>query len=340
MGATALILTGCDRASTEAKAAGKAGKFAVPVETAVAALERVEDKISAVGSLAANEMVQIKSEVAGRVVAVLFDEGASVHKADVLFRLDDAKWQAELDSAQARLDKARNNLERNRKLLAQQTISPQEFDDAQAEFKGANAAVALATERLADTTIRAPFDAFISERLVSPGQYVDEGQTLVTLVDNDPMKLDFSVPERYLSRLQPGQKVNVKVASLAGKAFTGEVYFVDPRAEPSTRTVKVKAQIPNPDGELRSGLFANVELVTGARDNAVVVPEQAVVPVIDKLTVFVVENGVARRRAVTVGARLPGKVEIAGGIQTGDAVVIAGQQKLSDGVPVQPVEKL
>jgi membrane fusion protein (multidrug efflux system) len=131
----------------------------------------------------------------------------------------------------------------------------------------------------------------------------------------------------------------VKVTGFADKTFAGEVYFIDPRVDPSTRTVKVKARIANADGELRPGLFANVELITGARDDALVVPEQAVVPAIDKLTVFVVENGIAHRREVTVGARLPGKVEITSGLKDGEVVVIAGQQKLRDGVPVQPVAK-
>ncbi len=330
----AALLAGCDRTSANGGAT-KGGGFSVPVETVVAALERVEDKIAAVGTLEPDEMVQIKTEVEGRIATITFDEGAAVKKGDVLFQLDDAKLRATLEEAEARLDKARNNLERGRKLIEQNTISQQELDNAQADFKAASAAVALARARLNDTTIRSPLDGFISERLVSPGKYIDKDVTLVTVVDNDPMKIDFSVPERFLPQLRVGQTVNVRVAAVPGKTFQGDVFFLDPRVEPSTRTVKLKARIPNSSGELRPGLFANVELVVGVREQAVVVPEHAIVPAIDKLTVFVIENGVARRREVTLGTRSPGKVEIATGVAAGDQVVVAGQQKLADQVPVQ-----
>ena len=328
-----LAATGCNRAP--ATAAATRGGFAIPVETIIAALERVEDKISAVGTLEANEMVNIRSELEGKIIAVEFREGDRVKKGDVLFRIDDAKPQAALESAEARFIKAKNNLERNRKLLEQQTISPQEFDDVQAEFKDASGLLTLARERLADATIRSPLDGSISERLVSEGQYIEKDRTLVSIVQTDPLKIDFSIPERFLPQLQLDQKVKVKVAALTNSTFTGDVYFIDPRVDPSTRSVKVKAHIANPDGALRPGLFANVELVAGIREQAVVIPEQAVVPQIDKLIVFVVENGAARRREVQLGTRMPGKVEITAGVSAGDEVVVAGQQKLRDQVPVQ-----
>lgn len=327
--------SGCGRGAKNA-AADKAGGFKLPVETVLASAERVEDRLSAVGSLDADESVRVQSEVDGRVVTVGFDEGAAVKTGDVLFQLDDVKLQAEVQTAEGRFEKARNNLERARKLLDEHTMSPQEFDDAQAEFKGANGALALARKRLADATIRSPLDGYISERLVSAGQYIDKGQTLVTVVDGDPIKISFAVPERYLTKLEIGQKVEITVAALAGKTFVGEVYFVDPQVDASTRTVKIKARVPNAGGELRPGTFANVALVVGARENGVVVPEQAIVPAIDKATVFVVENGAARRREVTLGARMPGRVEIASGVKAGEEVVVAGQQKLQDQMPVAP----
>jgi membrane fusion protein (multidrug efflux system) len=335
---SAALWSGCGGAPADANS-GKAKPPGLPVETYTAAFERVEDKLFAVGSLEANELVEIKSEIAGRVVTISFDEGAPVSKGDVLFQLDDAKLRAELESAEARWEKARNNLERSRKLLEQHTISPQEFDDVQAESKEANAAVSLAQELLSDATIRSPLKGFISARLVSPGQYIDKNQTLVTVVDNDPMKIDFAVPERFLAQLHVGQNVNVTVVSLAGKPFTGEVYFIDPKVDLSTRTIKVKAQIPNPAGELRAGMFANAELIVGVRDQAVVIPEQAIVPQIDKLVVFVVKEGVAARREVKIGTRMPGRVEIADGVAAGEQVVISGQQKLRDQMPVQPITK-
>lgn len=330
-----LAATGCNR--SDGKAAG--GGFKMMVETVRAGTERVEDKLNAVGSLEANELVRVQSEIDGRVLTIGFEEGAAVKAGDVLFQLDDTKLQAEVQSAEARFTKAQNNLDRARRLLEEHTLSQQEFDDADAEFKDAGGAQALARKRLADATIRSPFDGFVSERLVSAGQYIDKGRTLVTVVDTDPLKIDFSVPERFLPQVRVGQKVAVRVAAWPARDFEGEVFFVDPRVEPSTRTIKLKATIPNAAGELRPGTFAHVDLVIGARDNAVVVPEQTIVPQIDKLTVFVVADGVAHRREVVIGARLPGKVEIANGLAVGEEVVVSGQQKLRDQVPVQPMPK-
>jgi membrane fusion protein (multidrug efflux system) len=326
-----LLLAGC---SKPAPSGPPPGGFSMPVEAVVAAVERVEDKIAAVGTLAPNESVQIKAEVEGRIVTVSFEEGKQVSKGDVLFKLDDAKLQAQLDAAQARLTRARSNLERSRDLLQTKAISTQEFDDAQAEFKEAHALVTLATKQLQDATIVSPFKGFVSQRLVSAGKYVDRGETLVTIVDIDPIKADFNVPERHLALLRIGQSVAVMVAALPGRRFAGTVYFIDPRVEDSTRTVKVRATVPNPEGLLRPGMFANAELIAGTRDNAVVIPEKALVPLIDKVIVFVVENGTALRREVTIGQRMPGKVEITTGVKAGETVVVAGQQKLRDQTPV------
>ncbi|NQU11241.1 efflux RND transporter periplasmic adaptor subunit [bacterium] len=314
---------------------GTAGGFALPVEVRLAEAKTVEDRLSAVGTVAANEVVHIKSEVGGRIVSVGFTEGALVQQGDILFRLNDAKLKAALESAEARFLKATNNLERGRSLLANQTISPQEFDDAQAEFKDANGLLTLARERFNDATIRSPLTGRAGARLISPGNVIDTDQILVTVVETDPMKLDFAVPERFLPQLQVGQQADVIVAALPGRTFTGEVYLIDPQINPSTRMARLKARVPNPDGLLRDGLFANVTLITGTRAEAVVVPEQALVPQIDKVIVFVVEDGQARRREVRLGARLPGEVEIVDGLQAGEPVVTSGQQKLRDQMPVQ-----
>lgn len=313
------------------------GGFAVPVETVAATAETVLDKIEAVGSIEPNEIVDVRSEISGRITAVSFAEGTSVKKGDVLFQLDDAKLQAEVQLAGAEFAKARNNLERTRKLLDQQAISPREFDDAQAEFTSAEARLALAKEQLADATIVSPHDGMTSQRLVSPQQFIEKNQTLVTVVDTDPMKIDFAVPERFMSQLRVGQQVDVTLVALPGRAFRGDVYFIDPRVDASTRTIKLKARLPNPDNVLRAGLFANVSLVAGQRANAVTVPEQSVVPQIDKNIVFVVVDGKAQRREVVIGARLPGRVEIKSGVTAGEPVVIAGQQKLRDQAPVMPM---
>ncbi len=335
-----LAWTGCDRSGAGAgngNGGPPRGAFSVPVETAVAAVERVEDIVSAVGTLEANEIVTVKPEIEGRVVTVAFREGDPVERDAVLFRLDDAKLKASLDAAAARASKARNEFQRGEKLLAQRTISQQEFDDFKAADLDAQAMLALAHEQLNDATIRSPLTGFISERLVSEGQVVDRDRTLVTVIDNDPMKIDFAVPERYLADLATGQQVTVTVTALAGEVFQGEVYFIDPQVDPSTRTIKLKARIPNPASRLRAGMFANVKLVLGIDETAVVIPEEAVVPAIDKLTVYAVEDGKAVRRTVRIGARLAGRVQITNGVTAGEVIITSGHQKLSDGTAVRPI---
>ncbi len=329
-----LILIACDRSATTTNSRGAAG-FQVSVETAVAVTEQVDHVVTAVGTLEPNEVVTVKPEIEGRIVAVNFTEGAPVNAGDILFQLDDAKLKAAVASAEARATKAENDLARGEALFAEKTISQQEFDNIHAAHLDSQALLVLARERLADTTIRSPLTGLVSERMVSEGQVVDRDRILVTVVDHDPMKIDFAVPERYLADLAVGQTVTVTVVGLADRKLRGEVYFVDPQVDPSTRTIKLKATIPNADGALRAGMFANVSLLLGINENAVVIPEEAVVPAIDKLIVYVVTDGVARRRQVWIGSRMSGRVEITKGLAAGEVVVTGGHQKLRDESPVQ-----
>ena len=221
-----VVLQACQRTPAETSGRGPGG-FAIPVETTPAVLARVEDRVRAVGTLEPDEIVEVKSEVEGRVASVSFNEGDRVQQGDVLFRLDDAKLRAAAEAAAALATKAANTRARSRQLREQNTISQQELDDIEATFKEAQALLVLAQERLADATIRSPLDGYISERLVSAGQSVDKDRTLVTVVDIDPLKIDFAVPERYLARLRLGQQVNVTVVPLPGQQFAGKVYFIE-----------------------------------------------------------------------------------------------------------------
>lgn len=330
--ALAVSQSGCGNKSANAKGSNEGPQ--VRVETALVTTERLEDKLAAVGTLEANEAVDIKSEIDAVVEKIEFTEGTSVKKGQLLVQFDAAKWRAQAQQAKVELENAKIRAERADKLLKSDSVSQQEYDDSHAAARTAEANFALLEARLQETQILAPFDGMVSERLISPGAYVKAGDTLVRLVDLNPIKASFSVSERYLTDLKLGQKVSIRVASLRERVFTGEVYFVDPQVDVLTRTIKVKAKIDNTDGALRPGLFANVELTLHIHEDALVIPEEAILAQVGATTVFVVSNQQAMIRPVKTGLRIPGKVEVLDGLKAGEEVVTAGHQKLFPGVKV------
>jgi membrane fusion protein (multidrug efflux system) len=340
LAATVLAFThaGCGSKKADGKTNG-GGALMVPVETARVTTERIEEKLSGVGSLEANEAVDIKSEIDAIVDSIAFTEGASVKKGQLLVKFDAAKWRAQHQQAKVELENARIRAERSDKLLKSDSVSQQEYDDAHAAARTAEANFALLEARLKETEILAPFDGLVSERLVSPGAYVKAGDPLVRLVDLDPIKISFSVPERYMTELKLGQQVTMRTASIPGRAFTGEVYFIDPQVEVATRTIKVKAKTDNSDAVLRPGLFANVELTLRVLESALVIPEEAILAQVGATIVFVVADQQAMIRPVKTGLRIPGKVQITEGLKADEEVVTGGHQKLFPGVKVTAAPK-
>lgn len=324
------------------------GPSSTPVETSVARLDTLAVNVEAVGSLEARARVELRPESSGRITAILVEEGEEVREGEVLLRQDQNKLEAEVQAARAAVSRAeaefqnfRRQVERNDSLLAHGAISQQAYDDLQTRFSSAEAgleearaALALRRERLEDATVRAPFAGRVGARQVDQGQYVSTGDPLFVIVDDDPLEIRFSVPERYLGQLRNGIPVEVAVQNLPERRFQGRVDFISPYVEPSSRTVALKALIPNPASELRAGQFANV-LVELEQRSAVVVPEAAVIPRQEGSSVFVVEGGRAARRQVETGLRREGLVELRSGVSAGDTVIVAGYQRLSEGSPVR-----
>ncbi|HEX9780450.1 MAG TPA: efflux RND transporter periplasmic adaptor subunit [bacterium] len=330
----ALVPAGCGAKSGGEGAPG--GMAPVPVVAVRATQAPLAETITVAGSLAADELVDIATEIDGFVHAIAFKEGERVAQGDVLVTLDQQKLAAAVDKAKADLALADATLARLSKLGSSGAVSRQEVDRAVAEQEVARAQLALARAQLEDAVLTAPFDGTVGARLVSPGQYVTRGQRLTTLISQDPIKAELRVPERYLRELAPGQRLALTVAAYPGTTFEGEVYFVAPQIEPASRTALVKARVPNPDGRLRHGMFANLTLIVTVREDAIVVPEAALMWDADKATVFVIdERQQAQIRSVEPGVRRPGLVELVRGIAPGDAVVTEGMQKLRPGAPVK-----
>lgn len=313
------------------------GPPAIPVEVAPVSLETVLVEVSAVGTLLSNESVVMRPEIAGLVTEIAFEEGANVQQGDLLFGLEDSIYQAELEDARARLLLSQRNYERASDLYDRGAGTARSRDEAEAELRTARAAVELATARLEKTQILAPISGVVGLRHVSEGDYVEAGDDLVNLEDIQSLKVDFSIPERFLANLRVGQRVQITADAFPGEAFAGEVYASNPQINVAGRSIEVRARIDNQDRRLRPGLFVRVKLELGRREDAIVVPEQALVPRDEDLYVYKLENETAKLTKVETGQRKFGKIEILEGLTRSDIVVVAGQLKLNDGAKVKPV---
>lgn len=329
---TLVLAAGCGN-----KQQGGWGELVVSVVTVPARQQAVEETIEAVGTLAANERVDIKSEADGTIEAIHFDEGQQVEAKQVLVELDQAKLRAALAEAQANLTMAQAARQRYAALLGTRAVSQQEADQAQATWAATQAVVERLTAELEDATIRAPFAGMTGARLLSIGQFVSKGTNITTLIDSDPMKLEFHIPERFLGQIQPQQAVKLQTAAYPQRPFSGEVYFIDPQVDTATRTVLLKARVPNPKGLLRQGMFAQVELIVRVKEQAIVIPDTALLHQGDLTFVYAIDaEQKAQMRPVKIGARLVNVVEVVEGLQAGEPVVAEGHQKLHPGVKVAP----
>lgn len=298
------------------------------VETTIVALEPLQQGLSTVGTLRADESVVMRPEINGRLVKIHFQEGQRVRQGDPLFSLDAAVTQAAHSEAQANLASAKRVHERASDLGARQLLSQSEQDAALVGLSVAQARLASARAQLDKTALVAPFDGVIGLREVSVGEVVSPGQALVNLVRLDPMQVDFSLPESELGRVAVGQPVTVVVDALDGLSVQGEVTAIEPVIDINTRSAKLRASVANPDYTLRPGLFARVTLGVGdAAATAIVLPEQALLQQGDTRYVYLVREGKAVRAEVTTGQRLPGRVAITSGLKPGDEVITAGQGK-------------
>jgi membrane fusion protein (multidrug efflux system) len=327
-------------AGQEAKASAVAQQRpAVPVEVANVELMTVAEEVEALGTLAADEMVVIAPEIAGRVIELGFKEGEPVRKGQDLVKLDTAILSAELKQAQADLGLARDTHERLRSLVARGSGTQVSLDEAVAKLASSEARVELAKAKLAQSTIVAPFNGVVGLRSVGVGDYVAVGKPLIILTNIDPIKIDFRVPEIFLSRLKVGQPVSMRVDAVPDRIFTGQTYAIDPVVDINGRAIRLRAAIPNADLALKPGLFARLNITVDRRDNAIVIPETAVVPDGMGKMVYVVDGGKAKRIPVELGKRLPGKVEVLSGLTPQMQVITAGQMRLRDGSTIAIKDK-
>jgi membrane fusion protein (multidrug efflux system) len=331
-----LAIVGFAGCKKKQASAGPPSGFATTVIAAEAKRQPIAETLALVGTLAANEFIEVKSETDGTIAEILFREGQPVKKGDLLIHLDESKLAAALAEAEANLKLSGTTFERSKQLFRDKLIPQQEFDQAAAIFQANEATVELRKRLLQDTRIYAPFAGIAGARSISPGQVIGRNTTLTWLVDLETVKAEFNVPERFLSEVKLGQPVQLSVAAYPKEKFQGEIYFLAPQVDPNTRTLLMKARIPNGDYKLKPGMFANLDLTLTLRENAIVIPESALISQGDRTSVYVIgADGNAQVRLVKVGLRLPNQLEILAGLETGEKVVAEGIQKVRPGAPVK-----
>jgi membrane fusion protein, multidrug efflux system len=325
---------------------GGSGPAGAPaVEVARVEVVQLTDDAQAVGSLRSRQGVVLKPEVSGRVTRLNFRDGDRVQKGQLLVQLDDQLTAAQVQQAQAELFIARANHKRNQELVAQNFIAQRAVDESAANLQVAEAKLALAQATGARMRIVAPFDGIAGIRSVNVGDYLKDGAEIVNIEDIDAIFVDFRLPERFQTKVQRGQRAVVEVDALPGRKFSAVLQAIDPAVDANGRSVAIRSCIDNRQLMLRPGMFARVTAVFGERENARVVPEEAIVPQAGRQYVYRLIDGpdqdakTAQRVEVKVGIRRPGRVEIIDGLRPGDLVITAGHQRVQkDGMPVRVVD--
>lgn len=305
------------------------------VVTEPARIATIVDEVESIGTTRANESVALTTKVTDTISKIHFSDGMFVEKGDILLELTNSEETAMLAEAQATLDEATRQYDRLRNLINQNLASEQQLDEVRARVETAEARLEAVVARLDDRLLRAPFSGVLGFRNVSPGSLVTQNTVVTTLDDIDTIKLDFSVPERFLSVLEPGQEVIAKSTAWPDKQFTGTVQTIGSRVDPVTRSVSVRAYIDNEDKQLRPGMLLTVRLVR-KREDALVIPEESVIPIQDKHYVYRVDDtNTAQRVEVEIGRRRRGIVEVLGGLEEGDPVITQGVVKVRPGNKVE-----
>lgn len=317
---------------------GKKGAAITQVVTVPVRIAEVQQTYQALGTANANEAITITSKVTGVVRSINFTEGQLVTKGHTLVELDDREAKATLASAVADEATARANFDRAAQLATSGNSPKATVQTLESTWQGAQARAEAARARLADLTIRAPFAGRLGLRRLSAGALVSAGTLITTLDDISVIKVDFSVPEVLISRIKAGAAVVAHSDAYPARPFQGFAKTVDSRVDPITRAVEVRAEVPNPDGTLQQGMLLTVTLVLEKRAAAMLIPEEALVPVGEDQFIFVVENGKAAQKKIVIGERQRGSVEVREGLSPDAKVIVGGLQRLREGMTVREAQ--
>ncbi|MGJ1203753.1 efflux RND transporter periplasmic adaptor subunit [Sphingobacterium lactis] len=319
----------------EEKQNGPAGpRTAAKVYGKVIQGQPFSDFLSLSGAIEADEQIEIHTEISGIVESINFSEGGRVSQGQVLLRINDAELQAQLAQAQTRNNLAAENERRAKLLLEKEAISQEEYDIASADFRTAQSQIQLIRAQLSKTVVKAPFSGTIGLRNISKGSYVTPTLNIAQLVNTNRLKVSFSIPEKYASKVRVNNQIKFNVQG-DSSVYTARIYATEPAVEANTRTLLVKAMTSSPSGRLIPGTFANIVFPLETLDDGLLVPAEALIPVQNGKKLFVMRNGLATEVMVETGARTEADVLITSGIQPGDTVLTSGVMSLRNNVPVQ-----
>lgn len=327
-----LVQAGCRSDQGEQKNQGASKPMMVGAIVLVPG--QLENKILATGNLMANEEVELRSEVPGRVVAINFEEGSAVKKGDLLMKIDDRELQGQLVKLQFEEKQAGDDLFRKEKLLELKAVSQEEYDKSSITLGIIKAQVDLIRTQISKTEIYAPFSGLIGLRQVSPGGFVSSSTMVARLQQTNPMKLEFAIPEKYRNKISKGALIKFRIEGY-DSLFTGHIYAIDPKIDPGTRNVSIRAMSPNESGKLVPGAFAKVELVLNHLSDALVIPSESIIPQLNSEKVYISKMGKATSQIIVAGIRTENEVQVISGLKAGDTVITTGLLQLRENSPVK-----
>ena len=293
----------------------------------------LSELINQIGTLKPDEEVDLSFETSGKIVSINFTEGTHVKKGDLLAKINDMPLQAQLEKLQVQLKLAQEKEFRQKSLLDKDAISQESYDQVQTDVQSLNADINLIKARIAETELRAPFDGQIGLRYISEGSYTNSSTKIVKLVKISPLKMEFSISEKYADEIKNGYPVTFQVAG-NNKVFNASVYAIDPKIDVDTRTITLRAIYLNKNEELKPGVFAGVTLELSNIDNAIAIPTEALIPEMEGEKVFIYKNGKAQSVKVNTGLRTEAKIQITGGLKFGDTLITSGIMQLRQNLPI------
>ena len=296
--------------------------------------ENFSNSLAIAGTIEANEQVDIRSEVSGLVTDIQFNEGTNVSKGKVLVKINDLELQAQLSQALTRQKLAMETEYRAGKLLEKEAISKEEYDVALSELRALQSQTQLIRAQLAKTLIRAPFSGKIGLRTISAGEYITPSSSIARLVSTNPVKILFSIPEKYAGTIKLNTPISFTVAG-SNTPYSGTVYAIEPGIDLSTRTLQLKAKASNNNGELLPGSFAKIDLPLSNVNDAILIPTESIIPVLQGKKVYISSNGKAKEILVETGTRTDKSVLILSGLSIGDTVLTSGIMSLKNDIPVK-----
>jgi len=285
------------------------------------------------GTVLPDEEVDLSFETSGKIVGINFREGTRVKKGDLLAKINDKPLQAQYLKLQAQLKLAEEKEFRQRSLLEKDAISRESYDQIATELQSLEADILLIQARITETELRAPFDGIIGLRLLSEGSYASPATKIVRLVKTSPLKIEFSIPERYASEVKPGFPIEFRIDG-DSQIYKASVYAVEPKIDINTRTIGVRALYPNSRDELKPGRFASISMRLSQIENTIAIPTEAVIPEMEGEKVYIYKAGKASAVQVTIGLRTESSIQIQDGLQFGDTLLTSGILQLREGLPV------